>query len=182
MARIASQIKITFGHILRKETLSWIMTNCEVCLQIHGEGCAASYRDSQGRAVCVFCADSLLCPKMMQILKRKIKEDQMNGTDKPPSLAAETLPALARTCKAPGCNRKLVFNNKSGFCQKHTPARAHSKANGHCGSSAALSKANGNGTSPQQQSAVEERVNLVLSGIPLEEKMRMLTGWLAGKS
>jgi hypothetical protein len=103
-----------------------------------------------------------------------IQEDEMiNGTDKPVSPATSPLPQ-GRSCKFPGCEAKLVYNNKSGFCQKHKPPRqANSKANGH--DPAGVSKANG-----QDLAGIEERVNLVLAAIPVEAKLRMVRGWLSG--
>jgi|SRR5580658_4758903 hypothetical protein len=77
--------------------------HCERCLAIHGPGCAASYQGADGKAICVFCADSVSCPTQLRIAKgirdcpaqtvvglvkqlretrevRKPKEDQMTDT------------------------------------------------------------------------------------------------------
>src|SRR5579864_7292624 len=103
------------------------MPGCEVCFPVHGGGCAASYRDEKGRAICVFCADGIPCPTQLKILKEtrasRPQEDEMEPTTDPAS--------TVRTCKAHGCSRRLVHNNLSGFCTDHKPRRrAQSKAAG----------------------------------------------------
>jgi len=116
--------------------------------------------------------------------------EKTNGHAMAPA-PAETV----RTCKAPDCNARLAHNNKTGFCTDHqvrvkangaADEGAHSgahgsngaavaKANGH-GNGAVAAKANGNGNS--RELALEERVNLVISAIPLKEKVRMISSWL----
>jgi len=126
----------------------------------------------------------------------------MNGIEKSKSTSGSpvTTSPGPRTCKAPDCKRTLVHNNRTGFCTDHgslAKRRGHatndrggptlvtkpnSKANG-----AVISKANdhnGNGvdkTNAHENShalAIDERVNLVLSGLPLDEKLRMISLWL----
>lgn len=43
---------------------------CQRCFPIHGPGCPASYLDSEGHAVCVWCADGLPCAAQLRILKQ----------------------------------------------------------------------------------------------------------------
>jgi hypothetical protein len=50
------------------------------------------------------------------------------------------------------------------------------KANGYGNGGKAVGKSNGHQISPELP--LEQRVNLVLSGIPLDEKVRMLVSWL----
>jgi hypothetical protein len=171
--------------LVREITRSIIrtMSSCEPCFRIHGEGCEASYRNEKGEQICVFCEDGIPCPLQLKILRqtraaRATRRDEtMNGAEK-----LQTQVSAARTCKAPGCEARLVSNNKSGFCQKHTPPRSRSRAdpkpNGHGGEPAALSGANSHG----QDLGAEDRVNLVLSTIPLDAKLRMISNWLEGKT
>jgi hypothetical protein len=116
---------------------------------------------------------------------------------------AATLPAAVRTCKV--CGAHLVHNNITGVCKDHrAPAKTKAKtngagdehrggadskaqgsngsngavvtkANGH-GNGAVVAKAHGNGKA--HELALEERVNLLISAIPLEEKVRMISSWL----
>jgi hypothetical protein len=111
------------------------------------------------------------------------------------SRAAAATSMQIRVCKVPGCGRELVWNNKTGNCKDHqeTHGQAHFKTNGH-GNGTAVDRANGlspvapgepsrapaaNGNG--HESAVEARVNLVLAGIPLEDKVALITGWLRGR-
>jgi hypothetical protein len=175
------------------------MSCCEVCLPIHGPGCAPSYRDERGRAICVFCADGVPCPKQLQILKQrrahKGLEGEMNGSDKSKSIAVVSTPATSpakRMCKVAGCAGELSYNNHTGYCHEHRgrARRAKSKANGHAATihfpAGRGELAHGNGATASKPDRdrdgnsrkLEERVNLVLSGLPLDEKVRMISLWL----
>jgi hypothetical protein len=127
---------------------------CERCISIHGpnQGCTASTSDADGKAVCIFCADSSPCPVQYRILKgmrqspmrtltalvKQISENQEDRMTTTTTAKAETLPAPLRSCSEPGCKAKLASNNTSGKCQEH---RSHSKSNGN----GAVAAANGNG-------------------------------------
>ena len=45
--------------------------DCAICLPLHGPGCHASYTNSKGQAVCVFCFDGLPCAAQMRIVKQR---------------------------------------------------------------------------------------------------------------
>jgi hypothetical protein len=165
--------------------------NCERCLTIHGPGCAASYQGEDGKAICVFCADSVLCPTQLQIVKgirhsptqtvvglvkqlretteaRKPQEDQM----------IDTTAVTARSCKISGCKGKLASNNTTGYCHEHRGRGPHSKKTTGNGASVAVAPKHAYGVQP----VAAERVNLLLAAIPLEDKLAFCSAWLAGKS
>lgn len=168
-----------------------VMDFCEVCFPIHGPGCAPSYRDEKGRAVCVFCFDGVPCPRQLEILKearaRKARENEMKTADKiaipvriptaaQPSPAAKSPAATVRLCKYPGCKRRLVWNNQCGLCTGHRPAGGSApKANGHDRAPAVIGKALPGNT---RELTANERVDLLFAVIPLEDKIRMLAAWL----
>ena len=137
------------------------------------------------------------------------REDQMSGTEKLKSIPVvsppATSPAQKRMCRVGGCVAVLSYNNNSGLCHEHRgrAPRAHSKTNGHAATihfpagrgepphrnDEAVRKANAHGNGPGKTNAhennhalaIEERVNRVLAGIPLADKVTMISGWLAGK-
>jgi hypothetical protein len=98
-----------------------------------------------------------------------------------------------KTCPVEGCGATLAPNNRAGFCQKHLSlAGPRPPSNGHAENSngaAVAEKANGGGApvvpidaaraSAAQQAA--DRVNMLLAAIPLDDKLRICSAWLAGK-
>lgn len=120
--------------------------------------------------------------------------------------AAVPTTAAKKICRTPGCGRQLYSDNQSGFCNSHFPRSknptsqtAGNGANGHAskpettakGASHAnghASKSGKNGkTGPQlipqkidRDQLVEERINAVILAWPAEEKMRVVSAWLAG--
>ena len=119
----------------------------------------------QARSLAIYCAS---CEGKFGLQE----DDEVDNTKKP--VVGTATPARTRICKAAGCEATLVYNNKSGFCQRHAPRRVHSKANGRGPALDAVSKENGHG--------VGERLNMILAGIPPEDKMRMIQDWLRGKN
>ena len=169
--------------------------DCERCLTIHGPGCAASYQGADGKAICVFCADSVPCPTQFRIAKgirdsptqtvvglvkqlretreaRKPQEDQM----------IDTTAVTARSCKISGCKGKLAPNNTTGYCHEHRGRSPHSKKTTVSGASVAVATVHRPTHAHGMQPAVAERVNLLLAAIPLEDKVAFCSAWLAGKS
>jgi len=121
----------------------------------------------------------------IRIVKQKAPEaqnDETKQTSRPAaslSLAATATVDRTRICEVPGCGRRLVWNAAGKRCNEHRPdRRALTKANGHANGAAvaapAASAAHGHA------SVVERRVNLILAGIPLEDKLALINGWLAG--
>lgn len=105
-------------------------------------------------------------------------------------------PAVHGTCSTPGCDAKLAHNNSTGKCRVHggdegdaqrarcrTPAAHRSPArdrnglatNGHVNVNR---HASGNG----HDLVIEKRVSLVLTKIPLEEKLAFISRWLSGEA
>lgn len=178
--------------------------DCDRCLKVHGPGCAASFTRA-GQALCVFCADGIVCPTQRKIaamplaertqffldhmlmeIKRSQQEAPMmttaNGsiTAAAPTAAkpeTETAPA-SRACAHPGCKARLSVNNTSGKCQKHRSHTAKPKTNG-AAPPMVMTQANGHANG-HALTLLEERVELVLQAIPPEEKARMVTAWLSG--
>jgi len=167
--------------------------NCKVL------GCKTKLIDSNATGYCsrhLARAMAKTNGAALQILRQtaaKTQEDGMNGTGKPKSpistLPAATSPAQVRTCKLAGCASKLSWNNTTGYCAKHHRAE-YSKVNGHGksglseaangrGNGAVISKVNGHENS--RGLAVEQRVALVLSRIPVEDKITMIDDWLWGR-
>src|SRR5580704_7730302 len=68
--------------------------DCERCLAIRGPGCASSYQGADGKAICVFCADSVPCPTQLRIAK---------GISTSP---AQTLAALVKQVRGTRDTRK----------------------------------------------------------------------------
>ena len=119
-----------------------------------------------------------------------------------------------KLCKTHGCNRQLGSLNQSGFCRDHRP---HTRTNGtgrgtrsyvHHARDARLQaaresaakvkpnghSANGNGNGEDRlrslgASRIEERVQLLLTAVPLdalvkvippEDQRKIVTAWLMG--
>lgn len=83
-------------------------------------------------------------------------------------------PKLSAVCKQEGCKKKLSYNNSSGYCRAHG-GRDRVKRNGAAPTAAKSPRANG------AQPVAAHRVELLLAAIPLEDKLRLCSAWLAGK-
>ena len=105
--------------------------------------------------------------------------------------STSTTKETTMTCSEPGCSKDLAHNNKTGRCQLHGGEGSHHPAapvvrserprgNGHAGNG----RANGNGHAHGNghDLAVEARVELVLTKIPLEEKLAFISRWLSGEA
>jgi hypothetical protein len=109
----------------------------------------------------------------------------MNGTERakvPVPLSEASSSAPARACKTAGCEAELSLNNKTGHCKLHSVrdrTRTYPAIADGTRRSVVHSEANGR-AKDQDQSSIADRVNLVLMGMPVEVKMKMISGWLAG--
>lgn len=121
-----------------------------------------------------------------------------NEKQKSPTSPARpvTAPAQTRHCKILECARALGPHNTTGLCHDHRGrGRRRSKTNGHAKSAASVkanghgngvahAKANGhaaakvNGQSDGHELTLEERVNLIICALPLDEKVRVISSWL----
>jgi hypothetical protein len=90
----------------------------------------------------------------------------------------DTTAVTARSCKIPGCRGKLAPNNTTGYCHEHRGRGHHSNKTKSNGASVAVAAPHARGVQP----VAAERVNLLLSAIPLEEKLAFCSAWLAGES
>jgi hypothetical protein len=98
----------------------------------------ATHTDDAGRAVCVFCLDSVLCPEMKRFLQEQERrsasnsqeDKQVNHSDAIPTrpsvptpeaatTPASVAPAKARRCRVLNCVTVLGKQNRSGFCSRH---------------------------------------------------------------
>jgi hypothetical protein len=159
---------------------------CTRCFRIHGEGCKPSYRDpDSGEELCAFCIDGFLCPTQKRILAKARAAGVKSDPDRALPIFQnfeETMERAittteARICSEPGCDKKLVHNNKTGKCQAHSadlPHRPRQPANG------------GNGYADHQpnghDAGIEARVALVMDKIPLAERLAFISRWLAGEA
>jgi hypothetical protein len=118
---------------------------CEICFQKHGLGCEATHTDADGRAVCVFCLDSVPCPELRRLSKQRDgcsisskEEKPVNATTslrqqpttgnsqipQPPRVESDIGKTSAQAtrsniCEVEGCGTELGRRNKSGFCGRH---------------------------------------------------------------
>ena len=109
------------------------MSNCEICSAKHVPGCVATHTDGSGRAVCVFCLDSMPCPVLKRVLQKqrrsisgeedkkvsvstKVNEETVGKANT--AEAITTMP-VARICRVPDCGISLATRNRSGFCSRH---------------------------------------------------------------
>jgi len=178
------------GVAIATPALSFTTVELKVC-----EKCGRSFlRSRSAGSPAIYCAD---CERFFVDAQQKILEqgrasfgarkgEMTDGTEKqkaPPAPApAVTLPSR-RVCRL--CTAVLSSNNTSGLCKLHrapdhrghakSTAGAVTKVNGH-GNGVAPAKANGQ--SNGRELALEERVNLVLKALPLDQKVRMIKNWL----
>jgi hypothetical protein len=128
------------------------------------------------------------------IVARESQEDPQMSTSASVITPKPTPPARpTRSCSNEGCQRTISYNNVSGecrSCQKQSSQRIGIAESTLRHKRQALAKPNGNGTAPPTRgfgSAVATahhnpvRVDLLLAAIPKEEKVRMLSAWIAGR-
>jgi hypothetical protein len=159
---------------------------CERCgrsfLRSRSAGTPAIYcHECESFFVDVVAQEKLL--KQTRAVEAQKKGEMMTEIQKTPPAPAVTSPKR-RLCEV--CSAALSHNNITGLCKKHqeahgkpnghakSDARASAKANGH-GHGIAAGKVNGHGG---RELALEERVDLVLKALPLDEKVRMISSWL----
>jgi len=121
-----------------------------------------------------------------------------------PTSSKSTTAPPARICKTPGCGKILAYNNVTGVCgeclakktkgildakrapaaaapAKHNGARHHDPAHSN-----GKSNGNGNGATPDPMRLLVmtrdvSRIDLLIQAIPIEDKTKMLSAWIAGK-
>ena len=152
------------------------MDECARCRDL-GHSCPGTFEED-GRPICVFCLDLILCPvqRKQRAAKKNTPPDETppaagdaNFTDrasevkseeKMPELRESSTETTPKMCRRPGCDRKLGSGNTIGLCARHVrwtaPAErtssAAEKTNGHAHApgNGAGEKANGaNGHTPK---------------------------------
>jgi hypothetical protein len=120
--------------------------DCERCLEIHGQGCTASYRDDQGRELCVFCVDSVICPRQKRILAL--------AAGAPIPTKPAIVPTLENTIALLLQRRRTVAGARQGKAKSDNPTQVEPARPGQaCGGSDKLS---GLGVKEQQQLSTDE--------------------------
>lgn len=125
--------------------------------------------------------------------KSREEDQQVSITEK--ITRTPTIAPAARLCKTLGCKRTLAYNNRTGICgdclSKKTKgillakraAAAPAKPNGVDHHDPV--HGNGNGAPPDPMRLLvmprPSRVDLLLQAIPIEDKTKMLSAWIAGK-
>ena len=131
------------------------MDECARCRDL-GHSCPGTFEED-GRPICVFCLDLILCPvqRKQRAAKKNTPPDETppaagdaNFTDrasevkseeKMPELRESSTETTPKMCRRPGCDRKLGSGNTIGLCARHVrwtaPAErsssAAAKTNGH---------------------------------------------------
>ena len=131
------------------------MDECARCRDL-GHSCPGTFEED-GRPICVFCLDLILCPvqRKQRAAKKNTPPDETppaagdaNSTDrasevkseeKMPELRESSTETTPKMCRRPGCDRKLGSGNTIGLCARHVrwtaPAErtssAAEKTNGH---------------------------------------------------
>jgi hypothetical protein len=175
--------------------------SCERCFEIHRAGCAGTHVDENGRPICVFCLDGVPCPVQQRLARGKgaiVMEPETKN------LTETQAPTAPRICERPGCGRTLSAENKIGRCRRHVRWNAASSDSASPGARHASAGSNGtNGHPPEPASANgsapvnearsveisaplprvirEDRVDRLLLSLPLADKTRIATAWLAGE-
>ena len=131
------------------------------------------------------------------------------GTTASAESEEDTMEKAIRICSEPGCDKKLAHNNAIGKCRAHgggshraMPAEhgtctlpgcgaklAHNNTTGKCrihaGDEGNAQRAHSRGSAPAHSNgrdlAIEARLELVMSKIPLAEKLAFVNRWISGE-
>ena len=101
-----------------------------------------------------------------------------------------TMATSIRMCSEPNCDKKLSCNNLTGKCQVHAASahrpQAEASGNGHAGNDHGNGHTKGNGHAHPPSNGhdvlLEERLALVMSRIPIAERLAFVDRWLRAEA